>query len=182
MRLFFLGLFFLATAGSAFGQALRVRAERDEGGAVVTQHGTAYVSAAGAIVTAAHVVDQGDVFVETADGWIRCAVVRTDADLDLALLKPRIRVESRESGVGSPKDARRPTADSKTVCLASVHGKPVAALAAKVQSTLQASIENFGHGGSGAPLLRGEQLLGIVTTLDGRFVPAVNVLEFVSRK
>jgi hypothetical protein len=151
---------------SVHAQALRVRAERIEPIGIITSCGTAHVTEQG-IVTAAHVVEQGVVTIETAEGWVKCEVLRRDDDLDIAILRPARKIKAEKAKDG---------------CHASVRGTPIECLKVTLRGTLTAEIEGFDHGGSGSPIYHKGKFVGICVAMCGpivRFVPALLVQAFL---
>lgn len=125
-------------------EAHRFEARFKKDGADHTVHGTAFVRH-GLVYTAAHNCEEGNFFIETWEGEIRCDPVRVLEATDVAILKPRVAL--RDS---SGKDG----------CFASVEGKPVEQFKAELARN-RARIKGFKSGGSGAPIYKDGKLVGM---------------------
>jgi len=153
---------------SANAAAVRIRAQRIEGGNVVTSHGTAYIEN-GKAITALHVVAEGEITIETDIGWIAASIEKSDKDFDIAILKPRAPVNIHQD---IPKG---------TVILASARSNPVVAMPAEIVGSKSANCAKFDHGCSGAPLFKDGIFIGICTHIGAgvTYVPAVLVRELL---
>lgn len=152
---FFL-LFALFVPTYSYAQAVRVKAEYVRDGFNIEGWGTAYVDG-DTLITAYHVVSEGGgekVYVELAEGWIKCTVGEPVKELDLVRLKPAIplKTDSTKKYVG-------------TQCFGSVHKMPIVEYEVTRLGIYEAVVKNAGQGISGSPILKDGQLAAIITTL-----------------
>jgi hypothetical protein len=171
MRSLLLSLIILISPFIFAGDVTRIRAEREEGGAILTQHGTAFFLE-GYVVTASHVVDKGDLFVERKEGWIRCEIVYKNENSDLAVLKTSV-----------------PTTPLKkfkelTGCFASIQSTPIRVYDVKMKTDKLALILGFNHGGSGGPIYKDGKFVGMCVSMLGEdtiFIPAFDIEAIVEK-
>jgi hypothetical protein len=95
---------------------LLVIVENSKGEAVA--RGSAFVVAGGRLVTNAHVIKDGRLFVRSGAFKIACTVERIDEALDLALLKPSAEISARPLALAS----RLPPSGSKVFALGNPQG------------------------------------------------------------
>jgi len=152
------------TASAADGDfAYRVKCESGN----TVAHGTACAISAHTLVTAAHVVAGADeIFIDHEIGWLRCKVLKFDAQTDLAVIE----CKSVELKFISIDTAKQIPGESITIW-ASIAGAKIKAIAASVRSLFDehrwlASAQGFDHGGSGSPVVHDNKLIGVATALD----------------
>lgn len=161
--------------------AYRVKTEYGNG----INHGTACAISAHTLVTAAHVVQGADeIFIDDEIGWLRCKVVKQDAETDIAILECKsvtlhfIPLDTAARHVG------------ETVTLwSSVLGAKIKSIAGTLHSLWDkqahgrwlCEAQGFDHGGSGSPVVIEHKLIGVATALNSEqskqpvFVPAACV-------
>jgi hypothetical protein len=134
---------------------------------VFTQHGTAFILE-DFVFTAYHVVDSktSSIFIERKEGWIRCEVLYKDEKLDIAILRPALKttpfveLDAKETG-----------------CVASIQGTPLKKLKYEFKDD-KLFIEGYDSGGSGAPVLKDGEVLGMAVA----YHPEDRAIKMVSVK
>ena len=164
----FLTIFLLCFSFSlSAADAMRIRAERIEQETVFTQHGTAF-TLEDFVFTAYHVVDSktSSIFIERKEGWIRCEVIYQDEKLDIAIIKPDLKttpfieLDAKETG-----------------CIASIQGTPLKKLKYEFRND-KLYIEGYDVGGSGAPVFKDGEVLGMAVA----YHPEDRAIKMVSVK
>ncbi len=142
----------------ASASGVRVKAEREEPGAVITAWGSGCFVGRRQVLTAYHVVDRGYITVELAGEWRKCRVVRFDHKLDLALLE--CVAESDDVVKLAQGEPLYVSASDKS---APIQNREVSRQSGWVNGHID-------HGNSGGPVLNAKgELVGIVrgTNADG---------------
>lgn len=183
------------------GDVVRLRYERQEHGAFITGHGTAFGIQCGrkrALLTAAHnILDdngkpQKTVLIEIDEEWRKVRVLFFSAKYDLALIEGPAGVEI--GGFVLCDDAA--AVGARVTLIGSKRGTPLKECAGEIverhnDGTIRDRMRvAFDHGDSGGPVLAGGKVVGVAvagvpkngdldTTL-GLFVPASIVKEFLA--
>ena len=191
-----LGLILLAQPCHAFAYMLKYERteKRPDSEVLITGHGTATCFKPGKLLTAAHNCFNGDtpldrIFILVGKDWKPVRVVRTDKDIDVAL------IECPEAEQFTPlgpdpklKDRFTLTGSKRGAALTSPKGQ-VISLWYKGRANFLAEVK-FDHGDSGGPIIMDGRIGGMAVAglpLDGDidttkclFVPATVLRSFLA--
>lgn len=161
MKRFALTLVLALVAVCCFGaDAYRIKTDDVDG-----RHscGTAFVYR-GYVVTAAHVVEDGKTYwVEVGDKWRPATLEHADRYADVALLKVAEKLPELKRGAVAESDRVTVPASVAAQPVKDLDGVYVRRRYARGSYCALLVVPGFADGGSGAPVLKGGRLVGILT-------------------
>lgn len=155
-----LALLLFLVAACCFGaDAYRLKTDDGDG---VRSHGTAFAYR-GYVVTAAHVVeDAKKCWVEVDGQWQPATLEHADKYADVALLKVAVKLLDLKRGAVAEKDRVTVPASVAAQPVQELDGLYVKRRYARCSFCAFLVVPGFGDGGSGAPVLKGGRLVGIM--------------------